>query len=138
MTSGPFQDGEGVFLGLWKDGWYNEDFCGIHFEVSLEWGGFKLGHLVCVMHVLHRATFPGSDKDRSHFSEPFVKSSEVRRIIRSWKAGYRVNPKGGMVPLRLNAPRTDENASEVVVKEIGRLQQLGPEIDRILREHITA
>ncbi len=135
-TSGPFQDGEGVWLGLWKENWFNDDFCGIHFEISLEWGGYKMKHLVRAMHVLHRNTFPGTELDRSHFSIPFVKSVEVRRIIRSWKAGYRVNPKGGMVPLRLNAPRTDNNIEEVLLTETSRLQQLGPEIDRILRECI--
>jgi hypothetical protein len=134
LKAGPFQDGEGVWVGLSKGNWVNDDYCGIHFEGSLEWGGFKMKHVVCAMHVLHRPTFPGTELDRQAFSVPFVKSPEVRKIIRQWKAGYRVNAKGGMVPFRLNAPRTDDNLAEVVFTEFNRYHQLAPEIDRILAE----
>lgn len=136
VTAGPFQDGAGVYVGMWKSNWDNEDFCGVHFEGSLEWGGFKMGHAVCAMHVLHREFFSGTQKGREAFSLPFVHSPEVRRIIRSWKAGYRVKPRGGMVPLRRNAPRTPDNLAEVLVTEFTRFAQLGPEIDRILREEV--
>ncbi len=137
VKAGPFQDGEGVFLGLWKTNWHNDDFCGIHFEISLEWGGFNLGHVVVAMHVLHRDTFPGTTKDRHAFSTPFVRSAAARKIIRDWKGGYRVS-KGGMVPFRVNRQRGDGPLEDVIVAECDRLQQLGPEIDRILKEEVYA
>jgi hypothetical protein len=132
VTAGPFQDGAGVFVGMGK----SRRFLRRRFEGSLEWGGFNLGHVVCAMHVLHRGAFSRTQKGREAFSLPFVQSPEVRRFIRSWKAGYRVNPHGGMVPLRRNAPRTPDNLAEVLVTEFTRFAQLGPEIDRILREEV--
>lgn len=135
--AGPFQDGEGVWLGLWRPNWDNDDLCGVHFELSLEWGGFKMGHFVVAMHVLHRPAFSGTDKDRNAFSTPFVNDPAVRKIIRDWRGGYRVS-KGGMVPFRVNRLREGAALEDLIVIECDRLRQLGPEIDRILKEHVYA
>ena len=118
-----------AMLQLYKDGWHNEDTCGVHIETWLLDGPVENQKVPVLMHVLHRKTFPGG-QNADALSKPLLEDAEVQKLVKSWR-GYKAG-KGGMTPFRANKALKEDSVVQDLVTELNKVQAIGMYVDRYL------
>jgi hypothetical protein len=128
-----FPTSGGAGLQLYRAEWFNDDGMGIHFETWITDKEEAKKSVRIVMHVLHQDTFPGTKLKRSTFSKPFL--AQARDLVEGWE-GYKLSNSTMKVLSR--DVRYEEDATDQLVEEFGRVQELGSIVDRILEEVVSA
>ena len=117
----------GEYLQLYKDGWYNHNQGGIHFETYIETREIKNKEFPICVHA------EGDCPSQERFIEKLVSLEGAR--IKSWK-GYKVVGKGYVICER-KLPLRSKNLEERIFQELNRLRQLEDGIEEALNQIIT-
>ena len=116
----------GEYLQLYKDGWYNHNQGGIHFETYIETREIKNKEFPICVHA------EGDCPSQERFIEKLLALEGAR--IKSWK-GYKVVGKGYVICER-KLPLRSKNLEERIFQELNRLRQLEDGIEKALNEII--
>ena len=117
----------GEYLQLYKDGWYNHNQGGIHFETYIETREIKNKEFPICVHA------EGDCPSQERFIEKLLTLEGAR--IKSWK-GYKVVGKGYVICER-KLPLRSKNLEERIFQELNRLRQLEDGIEEALNEIIS-
>ena len=117
----------GEYLQLYKDGWYNHNQGGIHFETYIETREIKNKEFPICVHA------EGDCPSQESFIEKLLALEGAR--IKSWK-GYKVVGKGYVICER-KLPLRSKNLEERIFQELNRLRQLEDGIEEALNQIIT-
>lgn len=123
---------QGVAIQLSRQGWFNEEGKGIHFETWITEKELASKKLKFVMHVLHQDTFPGTGKKAWDFLWPFLEDATVINFVESWK-GFKM---GRSVPIKGERKFADA-PQETVLAEFSHFMELGERIDNILESVLS-
>ena len=116
----------GEYLQLYKDGWYNHNQGGVHFETYIETREIKNKEFPICFHA------EGDCPSQDIFIEKLLALEGSR--IKSWK-GYKIVGKGYVICER-KLPLRSKNIEERIFQELNRLRQLEDGIDKALSEII--
>ena len=117
----------GEYLQLYKDGWYNHNQGGIHFETYIETREIKNKEFPICVHA------EGDCPSQERFIEKLLALEGAR--IKGWK-GYKVVGKGYVICER-KLPLRSKNLEERIFQELNRLRQLEDGIEEALNQIIT-
>ena len=117
----------GEYLQLYKDGWYNHNQGGIHFETYIETREIKNKEFPICVHA------EGDCPSQERFIEKLLTLEGAR--IKSWK-GYKVVGKGYVICER-KLPLRSKNLEERIFQELNRLRQIEEGIEEALNEIIS-
>ena len=116
----------GEYLQLYKDGWYNHNQGGIHFETYIETREIKNKEFPICVHA------EGDCPSKERFIEKLLSLEGAR--IKRWK-GYKVVGKGYVICER-KLPLRSKNLEDRIFQELNRLRQLEEGIEETLNEII--
>ena len=113
----------GEYLQLYKDGWYNHNQGGVHFETYIEAREIRNKEFPICVHAEEDCP------SQQRFIEELLSLEGSR--IKSWK-GYKTVGKGYTICLR-TLPIKSKNLEQRIFQELTRLRQLEDGIDEALR-----
>ena len=113
----------GEYLQLYKDGWYNHNQGGVHFETYIETREIRKKEFPICVHAEEDCP------SQQRFIEELLTLEGDR--IKGWK-GYKTVGKGYTICLR-TLPIKSKNLEQRIFQELTRLRQLEASIDEALR-----
>lgn len=122
------QKPEGAGVQFFRPNWFNEDGKGLHFETWVKKSYHEKGEIPFVLHIeVGKARAGFGQKD---FRDLFLEKCGDTLV----KAGYVINPKFAMEPVKCQRATTPETFVKVAVKEFVFLSKLGNDVDSIIKE----
>jgi len=120
-------------MHIYKDGWFNDEGGGIHFETFVGPKEEKNSSVNVVLHLLHTPTIPGTKIKRAELSKLVV--DKTYAMITDWPGYHFKVGKYGMQPFSKTIEFDDETLTTVLTTEFARLcRNLGPVIDSSLKK----
>jgi hypothetical protein len=127
---------ESVTLRVYKQGWFNHDHQGIHFETFISPKEWRSTTVPLMMHILHTSHIPNTDLKRIKLSQPFI--DKIFDKISSWPGYVFRAGKYGTHPFTRNIEFALDDTDAFIssmAKELTLLcKELGPIMDKTLAE----
>ena len=131
MTAGLYPNDrtpEGAGIQLFRSGWFNKEGKGLILRPGSTKPIVKRGEVPFVFHIeVGKARAGFGQKD---FRDRFLASCGA--LLE--QAGYIINPRYAMEPVKCYRPATPDTFATVAAKEFRFLSAFGTEVDRIIEE----